>query len=62
MLTGDFDLDGGSYLNINYNIVSVFPHEYYQETEVGDPEEAYEVEMMKHKPMSYYVLNNVTVK
>lgn len=32
MLIDVFDLDRGSSLNINYNVVLVFPHEYYQET------------------------------
>ena len=62
MLTDDFDSDGVSSLNMNCNVVSVIPHEYYQETEVEDCEEADEEEMAKHKPVCYYILNNGAVE
>lgn len=62
MLTDEFDSDGGWSLNINCNVVSVLPREYYQETEVEEPEEADEIKMMKHKHVCYYVLNNRAVE
>src|SRR3954471_3137884 len=60
-LTNDFDSDGVSSINFNCNVVSVVPHEFYQETEVENCEEADAEEMAKHRPVRYYVLNNGVV-
>lgn len=62
MLTNDFESDGVSSVNINCNVVLVLPYEYNQETEIKDNEEANDVEMAKHKPVCYYVLNNGVVE
>jgi hypothetical protein len=62
MLTDDFESDGVSSVNMNCNVVSILPYEYNQETEVEDNEEADVVEMAKHKPMRYYVLNSGVIK
>ena len=62
MLIDDFESDGVSSVNMNCNMVSVLPYEYNQETEIEDNEEADAVEMAKHKPVCYYVLNNGTVE
>src|SRR3954464_1024426 len=39
-MTNDFDSDGVPSINLNCNVVSVLPHEFNQETEVEDCEEA----------------------
>jgi hypothetical protein len=62
MLTDDFESDGVSFVNMNCNVVSVLPYEYNQETEVTDNEEADAVEMAKHKPVCYYMLNSDAVE
>src|SRR3954470_17032800 len=61
-MTNDFDSDGVSSINLNCNVVSVLPHEFNQETEVEDCEEADIEEMAKHRPVCYYVLNNGAVE
>ena len=53
MSTTSFNSDGESSLQINWNVVSVLPHEYDQVTEVEDSEEADELKMTKHKPVCY---------
>ena len=62
MLTDNFDSDGESSLNINYNVVFLLPHEYDQVTEVEDSEEADELEMENHKPVCSYVMNSGAVE
>ena len=62
MLTDDFESNGVSSVNMNCNIVSVLPYGYNQETEVEDNEEADAVEMAKHQPVCYYVLNSGDVE
>lgn len=61
MLIDNFTLDRGSSLNINCNIVSILPDEYNHETKVEEPNEVDEIEIMKHKPVCYYVLNKGVV-
>src|SRR3954470_23551088 len=61
-MTNDFESDGVSSINMNCNVVSVLPHEFNQETEVEDCEEADVEEMAKQKPVCYYVLNNGAVE
>src|SRR3954468_24095916 len=61
-MTNDFDSDGVSSINLNCNVVCVLPHEFNQETEVEDCEEADIEEMAKHRPVCYYVLNNGAVE
>lgn len=62
MLTDDFESKGESSLNINCNVVSVFPYEYDQVTKVGENEETDEIDMAKHKPVCYYVMNNGAIE
>src|SRR4051812_18107243 len=61
-MTNDFDSDGVSSINLNCNVVSILSHEFNQETEVEDCEEAGVEEMAKHRPVCYYVLNNGAVE
>ncbi|XP_050888416.1 uncharacterized protein LOC127093515 [Lathyrus oleraceus] len=42
--------------------VRVLPYEYNQETKIEDNEETDVVEMAKHKPVCYYVLNNGAIE
>src|SRR4051812_30114134 len=61
-MTNDFDSDGVSSINFNCNVVSVLLHEFNQETEAEDYEEADVEEMARHIPVCYYVLNNGVVE
>ena len=62
MLTDDFESDGVSSVNMNWNVVSVLPYEYNQETEVEDNEEADAVEMAKHKLVCYFCAKDLLVE
>lgn len=62
MLTYDFYSGDESSLNINCNMVSMLPLEYDQVAEVEEAEEVDEVEMARHVPVCYYVMNNGRVK
>ena len=62
VMTNDFKPDRNSTLNINFNVVSVLPHEYDQIIEVEEYEEVEVAEMATHKPMCYYVFNNGVVE
>lgn len=62
MLTDKFESHGESSQNINWNMVSVFPYDYDEVTEVKETEETYETEMAKHKPVRYYMMNTGVVE
>lgn len=58
MLTDNFDTDSEPSLDITCNVVSVLPREYDQVMEVEEPKDTTEVEMARHRPVCYYVMNN----
>ena len=62
MLTDNFESEGESSLNINCNVVSVLPCEFEQETEVGEHEEEDAINLTKHRPVCYYVMDNGAVE
>lgn len=39
-------------------MVSVFPREYNQVMEIKEPKDATDLEMVRHRPVCYYVMNN----
>lgn len=52
------DTNSESSLIITCNMVSVLPREYDQVMEVEEPEDETDVEMARHRPVCYYVMNN----
>lgn len=62
MLTDDFDTYSKPSLDITCNVVSMLPREYDQIMEVEEPEDATVVEMARHMPVCYYVMNNGSVE
>lgn len=58
MLTDDFDTDSEPSLDITCNVVSVLPREYDQVMEVEEPEDATDLEMVRHRTVCYYIMNN----
>ena len=62
MLTNNFESEGESSLNINCNVVSVLRCEFGQETEVEEHEEDDAIDLMKHRPVCYYVMDNGAVE
>ena len=62
MLTDNFESEGESSLNINCNVVSVLPCEFGQETEVEEREEDDAIDLTKHRPVCYYVMDNGAVE
>lgn len=58
MMTNDFDSDSDASLDIACNVVSVLPREYDQVMEVEEPGDLTEMEMARHKPVCYYIMNN----
>src|ERR1051325_2367350 len=62
MLTDNFESEGESSLNLNCNVVSVLPAEFGQETEIEEQEEDDTIDMMKHRPVCYYVMDNGAVE
>lgn len=58
MMTEDFDSDSNTSLDIACNVVSVLPREYDQVMEVEEPKDVAEMEMTRHKPVYYYIMNN----
>lgn len=62
MLIDNFDTDLEPSLDITCNLVSVLPREYDQIMEVEEPEENIYVEMARHRPIFYYVMNNGCVE
>lgn len=62
MMTNDFDSDLEASLDITCNVVSVLPREYNQVMEVEKPEDLTKMEMDRHKPICYYIMNNDRVE
>lgn len=62
MLTDDFDSGSEPSLDILVGMVSVLPREFDQITEVEDTDNIIKREMVIHKPVSYYVMNNGCVE
>lgn len=62
MLINDFDSGSKSSLGINCNVVFVLPIEHDQVMEVEEIEKADDVEMAKHRPLCYYIMNNGCVE
>lgn len=60
--TNDFDTYSEPSLDITCNVVSVLPSEYDQVMEVEEPEDAMNVEMVRHMPVCYDVMNNGCVE
>ena len=58
--------DSGTYsepsLDITCNMMSVLLRKYDQVMEVEEPEDAKYVQMARHKPVCYYVMNNGCVE
>lgn len=62
MLADDFDTDSESSLDITCNMVSVLPREYDQVMEIEELEDATDLEMARHMPVCYYIMNNGCVE
>lgn len=62
ILTNDFNSGSESLLDIRVNVVSVLPREFNQITEVEDTDDVIEMEMVAHKPVCYYMMNNSCVE
>lgn len=62
MMTNDFDSDSVASLDIACNMVSVLPREYDQVMEVEEPKGMAEMDMARHKPVCYYIMNNDCVE
>lgn len=62
MLTDNFDSGSEASLNILVGVVSVMPREFDQITEVKDTDSNTEREMVAHKPVCYYMMNNGCMK
>lgn len=58
MLTDNFDLGSEASLDILVGMVSLMSREFDRITEVEDTDIITEREMVAHKPMHYYVMNN----
>lgn len=58
MLTDDSDSGSEPLLDIRVNVVSVLPKEFDQIIEVEDTDNITKMEMVVHKPVCYYVMNN----
>ena len=58
MITDNFESEGESSFNLNCNVVSVLPCEFGQETEIDEYEEEDTIDLMKHRPVCYYVMDN----
>ena len=62
MITDNFESEGESSFNLNCNVVSVLPCEFGQETEINEYEEEDTTDLMKHRPVCYYVMDNGAVE
>lgn len=62
MSTVDFNFGSEPFLDIVCNEVSMLPMEYNYEIEVEELPTSEEVEMAKHKPICYYIMNNSCVE
>lgn len=62
MLTDDFDSGSEPSLDILVGVVPVLPREFDQIIEVEDINNITEREMVAHKPVCYYVMNNGCVE
>lgn len=58
MATNDFDSGSEDNFDIICNVVSVLPREYDYITKVEEPLDYKEEEMVKHKTVCYFVMNN----
>lgn len=58
MLMDDFNTDLEPSLDITCNVVSVLPREYNYVMEVEEPKVTTDMEMARHRPVCYYVMNN----
>ena len=62
MMTCDFDSGSDASLDITCNMVSVLLREYDQVMEVEEPEDLTEMQITRHKPVCYYIMNNGCVE
>lgn len=62
ILTNNFDSGSEASLDILVGVVSMMPREFDRITEVEDTDNNTEREMVAHKPVCYYVMNNGCVK
>lgn len=62
MMADDFDSDSDTSLNIACNVVPILPREYDRVIEVEEPEDLTEMEMARHTPVCYYIMNNGCVE
>lgn len=58
MLTDDFDSGSEPSVDIRVNMVLVLPREFNQIIKVEDTDSITKMEMVAHKPVCYYVMNN----
>lgn len=62
MLTDSFDSGSEDSLDILVGVVSVIPREFDRITKVEDTDNITEREMVAHKQVCYYVMNNGCVE
>lgn len=58
----NFGTESEPSLDITCNVVSVLPREYDQVTKVKEPEDSTTIEMVRHMPVCYYIMNNGCVE
>ncbi|XP_050915465.1 uncharacterized protein LOC127130515 [Lathyrus oleraceus] len=61
-ITDNFESDSEESFNVICNVVSVLPRDYDRVMEVEDEEDEMEEELMAHRPVCYYVMNNGCVE